>query len=198
MPNGFNFRVLVVDDEPSIRDISAALLGSRGYEVRTAADGFAALVELRRALPDIIISDLNMPNMSGFELLSVMRTRFPHIPVIAISSEYNGTAPPGLIADAYFDKAGYTPEQLFSRIAELLEQSPIRPHISRPDRAPVWIPRSNAGYVVLTCTECLRSFSVPDEEPRAEVRETHCVFCNASVRYLADVRPPPKKRPQAG
>ena len=43
------------------------------------------MIELRQSLPDMIISDLSMPNMSGFEFLSVVRRRFPHIPVIAIS-----------------------------------------------------------------------------------------------------------------
>jgi CheY-like chemotaxis protein len=54
-----------------------------GYEVRTSEDGFSALVQLRAALPDLIVSDLRMPNMSGFELLSIIRRRFPQIPVIA-------------------------------------------------------------------------------------------------------------------
>ncbi len=188
MPSGFSFRILVVDDEPSVRQVSSTLLQTKGYEVRTAADGFEALVELRRALPDVIISDLKMPNMSGFELLSVVRRRFPQIPVIAISGEYDGIAPEGLIADAFFTKAGYKPEQLFTRIAELLEQNPIRAHVTKPDRAPVWIPRNAEGYFVLTCTECLRSFSVPDEEATTkQLRDTHCVFCGAIVRYLADV-----------
>src|ERR1700751_3727884 len=66
---------------------SAKILERRGFEARTAADGFAALVELRRSPPDILISDLRMPNMNGFELLSVVRRRFAHIPVIAISGE---------------------------------------------------------------------------------------------------------------
>lgn len=100
MPNGFAFRILVVDDEPSIRTTAAAILSSKGYEVRTAAGGFAALAELRRALPDVFISDLTMPHMSGFELLSVIRRRFPQIAVIAMSGQYNGIPPTGLIADA--------------------------------------------------------------------------------------------------
>jgi len=50
------------------------------FEVRTSADGFAALVELRFALTHLIICDLRMPNMNGFALLSVVRRRFPHIP----------------------------------------------------------------------------------------------------------------------
>ena len=127
MPDGFAFRILVVDDEPTILTTSSAILGGKGFEVRTAKDGFAGLVELRRSLPDLIISDLRMPNMSGFELLSIVRRRFPHIPVIAISGEFNGNAPEGLIADAFFTKGQYTPEQMFQRIAELIEQSPMRP-----------------------------------------------------------------------
>ena len=187
---GFKFRVLVVDDEPSILQIAAALFASKGYEVLTAADGFEALVQLRQSLPDVIISDLSMPNMSGFELLSVVRRRFPHIPVIAMSGEYNGASPQGLIADAFFTKGHYTPEDLFTRIAELLE-SPIRPHLSKRDKAPVWIPKNDAGYLVVTCTECLRSFSVPDDA-EGEVREADCVFCDRKVCYLADVHKPRK------
>ncbi len=160
-------------------------------------DGFAALVELRRALPNIIITDLKMPNMSGFELLSIVRRRFPHIPVIAISGEYHGIQPEGLIADAFFSKAAYTPEQLFAKIADLLEQSPLRPHAGKPDHAPVWVPRNADGYFVVTCTQCLRSFSVPYEESAAELRQIQCLFCDATVRYLADTQVLRKKQPKA-
>jgi CheY-like chemotaxis protein len=185
--SGFSYRILVVDDEESIRSTSTAILTQLGYEVRTAADGFAALVELRRSPPDIIISDLRMPNMSGFEFLSVVRRRFPHIAVIAISGEYNGSEPAGLIADAFFTKGHYAPEQLFKEIAGLLEQSPLRPHVGKPDRAPVWVPKSNTGYIILTCLECLRSFSVPFDRSSAEPQETECAFCDAKVWYICDL-----------
>lgn len=195
MPDGFAFRVLVVDDEPTVLTTSSAVLQSKGYEVRTAEDGFAALAELKRSLPDLIISDLRMPNMSGFELLSVVRRRFPQIPVIAISGEFSGTAPEGLIADAFFGKGEYTPEQLFDKIADLLENSPLRPHIAKPDKAPVWIPKNEAGYIVVTCTECLRSFSLPDEATHSEVQEAHCIFCGSKVCFLADLKER-KKQPR--
>ena len=187
MPTGFNYRILVVDDEPAIPATSGAILQKKGYEVRTASDGFSALAELRRSLPDVIISDLRMPNMSGFELLSVVRRRFAHIPVIAISGEFNSVAPTGLIADAFLKKGDYTHEELFRKIAELLERIP-RPHIVRPDTAPVWTPRNNDGYFVVTCTDCLRSFSIPDEHSGAEIRETKCVFCDTTICYLADLK----------
>ena len=197
MGSGFNFRILVVDDEPSVRDVAAVLLSSKGYEVRTAQEGFAALVELRRALPDVIISDLKMPNMSGFELLSVVRRRFPQIPVIAISGEYTGIAPEGLLADAFLTKGDYTPDELFRRITDLLQQGPMRP-FARRDQTLVWIPRTDTGYYVVTCTECLRSFSVPEQEARGEMREANCIYCNRAVRYLAEVQRPAKKAKQGG
>lgn len=187
-PAGFAYRVLVVDDDPRVLHVSRLILEEKGYEVRTAADGFEALVELRRSPPDIIISDLKMANMSGFELLSIVRRRFPHIPVVAISGEFDGNTPGGLIADAFFTKAQYAPEELFRKIAELIEQSPLRPNVAKPDRSPVWIPRSATGYFVVTCTDCLRSFSVPNEEFKLgpEVRSTSCTFCGTNVCYLAD------------
>ena len=194
---GFDYRVLVVDDDLSVLQISALVLKERGFEVRTASDGFQALVELRRSSPDVIISDLTMPNMSGFELLSVVRRRFPQIPVIAISGEYSGDGPEGLIADAFFTKASYKPEELFHKIAALIQQSPIRPHLSKPDKAPVWVPRNEqSGYFVVTCTDCLRSFSVPEEEidRSSEVRKCTCLVCGTTIRYLADLRTIRKKQ----
>ena len=187
-PTGFAHRVLVVDDDPRALHVSRLVLEEKGYEVRTSTDGFEALVELRRSLPDVIISDLKMPNMSGFELLSIVRRRFPHIPVIAVSGEFYGDIPGGLIADAFFTKTQYAPEELFRKITELIEQSPLRPNVAKPDRAPVWIPRSATGYFVVTCTDCLRSFSVANEEFKLgqEVRSASCTFCGTQVCYLAD------------
>jgi CheY-like chemotaxis protein len=61
-------RVLIVDDEPAILEVTSALLASEGYDVSTAEDGVAAMEHLVDPLPDLVISDLCMPNMSGFEL----------------------------------------------------------------------------------------------------------------------------------
>ncbi len=150
--NDFQIRVLVVDDEPVVLETIAAMLQGKGYVVRTAEDGFAGLVMLRQTLPDIIISDLRMPNMSGFEFLSVVRRRFPHIPIIAISGEYiSALMPAGLLADKFLEKGAYTPQELFDTMRQLITESPIRPHAPKCDKAPLWIPRRNADYVVATC-----------------------------------------------
>ena len=98
----FRFRILVVDDDPSMREVARAILESGGYEVLTAADGLEGLHALSTSLPDLVISDLNMPRMSGFEFLAVIRERFPHIATIAIAGEYITVGNPcGILADAF-------------------------------------------------------------------------------------------------
>ena len=189
----FHYRILVVDDDEQIRHVSEQVLSQCGYEVRTANDGFEALALMRKALPDLIISDLNMPNMSGFELLSIVRRRFPQLPVIAITGEYSAlSGPEGLLTDALFHKGQYSPAQLFKEIQSLLEHSPIRPHLPKTDKAPVWIPR-NGSYVVLTCTDCLRSFSIPEEEAENGPRELRCLYCNTQIRFTLEARENPER-----
>ncbi len=183
--SGFNHRILVVDDEAAVRDTAKATLARQGYEIITAVDGFDALVQLRRSLPDLIISDLSMPNMSGFEFLSVVRKRFPHIPVIAISGAYNGGLG-GVIADAFFFKGQYRPEELFTKIREMIEAGPIRPYVPSPDHTPIWVPVNEQGYFVVTCTACLRSSSLEARESVTELRESECPFCGTVIRTLSD------------
>ncbi len=183
----FNYRLLVVDDEPCIRDLLQTSLSMRGYEVRVAKDGFDALAQMRGALPDLILTDLKMPNMSGFEFLSVVRRRFPQIPTIAISGEFEPAAEElGVLADAFLAKP-HAPKELFAKIAELLGDAPPRPAIKK-DRAPVWVPR-NGDYYVITCTDCLRSFSIPAEKSDRvlrELRTLECIFCDAQVQFIVE------------
>jgi len=84
----FRYRILVLDDDLAIRETAEQILGSEGYEVLTVADGLDGLHALSKSLPDVIISDLNMPQMSGFEFLAIVRKRFPHIATIAMSGEF--------------------------------------------------------------------------------------------------------------
>jgi len=108
---GFKYRILIVEDDVALLELGKALLETEGYEVLGAEDGFEGLSALKQSLPDIIISDLRMPNMNGFEFLSVVRRRFPTIPVIVISGEFSGlTVPESVLADAFFAKGEYQPK----------------------------------------------------------------------------------------
>ncbi|HYY70750.1 MAG TPA: response regulator [Terriglobales bacterium] len=186
----FHYRLLIIDDEPAIRELFQTLLSAQGYEVRVAKDGFDALAQMRGALPDLIVTDLKMPNMSGFEFLSVARRRFPQIPTIAISGEFHAPIETlGVLADAFFAKP-HASEELLVKIKDLLRDAPPRPAIKK-DRAPVWVPR-NGAYYVITCTECLRSFSIPAEKDgRAsrELRTLECIFCDAQVQFIVEGKP---------
>jgi CheY-like chemotaxis protein len=184
--SAFKHRVLIVDDEPDMLETQASVVRSFGYSVRTAADGFEALQILREVLPDIILTDLRMPNMSGFELLSIVRRRFPQISTIAISGEFILATMPIFLVDHYFQKGSYVPEQLQAKMKELIAASPIRAALARVEKAPLWIPSRVAEYIVVTCPECLRSSSIAESGNRGEVQQTDCIACGATISYLVD------------
>ena len=130
-------RVLVVDDEAANRELISDILADEGYDVVTAQDGLDALNQLAVPLPDVIISDLRMPRMSGVEFLAVVRRKYPDVPLIAISGEFEGNeVPPGVPADAYLPKGSYTFEQLRTTITELLSAPPSKPRSAIMDVGP--------------------------------------------------------------
>jgi len=97
--------VLVVDDKECIRVSMANLFEEFGYSVREAVDGHSALHQIRELNPDVLLSDLQMPGMSGRELLNNVRRLFPAIKVIATSGFYRGKeVPAGILADAFYPK----------------------------------------------------------------------------------------------
>jgi CheY-like chemotaxis protein len=103
LPLLFACRPPHVDDDEIICRLGTTILQSQGYEVLCAKDGFEGLAALKQSLPDVIISDLQMPKMNGFEFLSVVRKRFPQIPIIAISGEFSGRdLPESVLADGLF------------------------------------------------------------------------------------------------
>ena len=190
MSNPSKRQILVVDDDPSVRESVAMLLMSAGYDVVVAEDGFDALSQLRKTLPIVILSDLDMPSMSGFELLSVVRRRFPQILTVAMSGAYaGGELPFGVIADGFFAK-GSESKNLFRTLQELLLTAPARSSDHYRELAPVWIPRNGNDsqgmpYVVLTCAECLRAFPINVvEESTGKVLEIPCRFCPSTNKYI--------------
>jgi DNA-binding NtrC family response regulator len=98
-------RLLIVDDELAIRTTLSFVLAEIGYRVRTAEDGVSAMTAINDEVPDILLSDLNMPGMSGFELLAKVRRQFPATHTIAMSGAFCGNeVPSGVAADAFYQK----------------------------------------------------------------------------------------------
>lgn len=85
-------RILVVEDDASLRDLLRLHLSAAGYEVQVAADGIAAGYQVLKSPPDLIITDVQMPNMDGFEFVAALKadTSLPPIPVIFLTSVEDG------------------------------------------------------------------------------------------------------------
>jgi DNA-binding NtrC family response regulator len=132
-------KILVVDDEPEIRSLLAAVLQSKGYEVVTAADGEAALQQVPRERPAVILMDLTMPRMGGLDALPEIKRLDPEVPVIICTAHADlATAVRAMKLGAYdyltkpFDvellaltlERALERNQLRSRIDELKRQGP--------------------------------------------------------------------------
>ena len=80
--------VMVVDDSLTVRKITGRLLAREGYQVLLAKDGVEALEQMLDVVPDVMLVDIEMPRMDGFDLTRNIRadTRFKNIPIIMITS----------------------------------------------------------------------------------------------------------------
>ena len=77
--------ILVVEDEPSFRRTLAGYLADSGYRVTEAANGVEGLAAAQRELPAVVVTDLRMPLMDGFELMVRLRALYPGTPVIVLT-----------------------------------------------------------------------------------------------------------------
>jgi two-component system KDP operon response regulator KdpE len=115
--------VLVVDDEPQILRVIRASLPLRGYEVITAASGEEALDQIGKQVPDLIILDLVMPEMSGLDVCRRVR-EFSAVPIIVLSakgSESDKVAALDLGADDYVTKP-FGMDELLARVRAVLRR----------------------------------------------------------------------------
>lgn len=192
--------LLLVDDDVALLHLLSIILTHAGYDVRTAHDGFSALAAIRAEIPDILLSDLYMPGMSGFELLSVVRRRFPMIPVIAMSSAYSGPeVPAGIAADAFYEKA--TDLHALLGIVSGIHYLPDgKSTSSRSSVTPIWVPwkgdSSQDTSIVLTCPECMRTFPQVCTESEHIIREAKCLYCSTLIPYalVRTTNPPSTER----
>ncbi|WP_341939205.1 hybrid sensor histidine kinase/response regulator [Marinimicrobium sp. C2-29] len=118
--------VMVVDDSVTVRKVTGRFLEREGYRVITAKDGAEALLTLQDHIPDVMLLDIEMPRMDGFEVASNMRssTRLQDIPIIMITSrtgEKHRERAFNIGVDKYMGKP-YQEELLLNNIRELLEK----------------------------------------------------------------------------
>ncbi len=124
--------VLVVDDEPSFREALTVGLRREGFEVRTAADGRAALAEISESEPDLVLLDVMLPGMSGLDVCREIRkqSRVPLIMVTARGEEIDAVVGLEVGADDYVAKP-YRMRELVARMRAVLrraEGQPTEPH----------------------------------------------------------------------
>jgi DNA-binding response OmpR family regulator len=155
--------ILVVEDEPSIAEIVALYLERAGFSVRTAADGQEALDESARSLPDLIVLDLMLPGIDGYEVLRRLRTTSdtPVIMLTARKTEVDRIAGLELGADDYVVKP-FSAQELVSRVRAVLRRSHKR------DAVPAGEPLTFDG---LTIDASSRTVLVAGEEQRLTARE---------------------------
>ena len=156
---GLKASILIVEDEESVRASLAEILKVLGHRVRCAADGLAALVEINQEIPEILLSDLNMPGMSGFELLPLVRLQFPIVRVIAMSGAFCGQqVPDGVTADAFFPKGNGV-----AVLLKAIESLPFANRQSCEAPKPIWIQgnrhdTNGAGSVMIACPDSIKGF----------------------------------------
>jgi CheY-like chemotaxis protein len=120
-------RVLVVDDSIVVRDLIAEILSGAGYEVHTAENGRAALHVMDQNAPGLIVSDLEMPEMDGFQLLEAVRSRSATLPVILVtarSSTADRQRAASLGANAYVAKGEFEGSSLVNIVSRYYPGGP--------------------------------------------------------------------------
>jgi DNA-binding response OmpR family regulator len=118
-------RILVVDDEPMVRDVLARYLTADGFDVVAAADGQEALDRCAAAPPDLVVLDLMLPRVDGFEVFRRLReggARMPVIMVTARGEETDRVVGLELGADDYVTKP-FSPREVVARVRAVLRRA---------------------------------------------------------------------------
>jgi signal transduction histidine kinase/DNA-binding response OmpR family regulator len=123
-------RILVVDDDANIRELLTQEFVEAGYAVATAGDGHEALAEVRRSRPDLVVLDVMMPEMNGFDVAAVLRgdPQTADIPIVILSIVQDRERGFRLGVDRYLTKPIDT-DLLFREVGTLLEQRTSHKHV---------------------------------------------------------------------
>ena len=115
--------ILVVDDEEAIREVVSTMLESKGYRCSVAHNGRVAQDQIKRTTPDLVLSDMIMPEMDGIKLLEWMRQYDPDVPVIMVTAIHDiSTALEAIRRGAYdYILKPFEKDQLFLGVGRALQ-----------------------------------------------------------------------------
>ncbi len=119
-----NRHILLVDDDPQIRDVLRIALTKAGFDVTEAAEGAAAIATTHRAMPDLVVLDIGMPEMDGLEVCRRLR-KSSSVPILFLTAhgdEIDRVVGFELGADDYVSKP-FSPRELVARIRAILKRS---------------------------------------------------------------------------
>ena len=121
-----NARVLVVDDEPSIRKVLATQLSRRGHQVQSAEHGDAAIAHLEQAEVDVVVTDLKMPKRDGLSLVQWLQQQRPGLPTIVITAHGTVSSAVDALKAGAFDyiTKPFDQEELHATIQAALARTP--------------------------------------------------------------------------
>lgn len=116
--------ILTVDDSRVMRDMIKSVLESEGHTVLTASDGVEAMTVARHNKADLVLADINMPNMNGISLLGKLRhlEGYEYVPIVMVTTEaaeYKKTKSKSLGATGWLQKP-FTPDRLLAAVKKLL------------------------------------------------------------------------------
>jgi DNA-binding response OmpR family regulator len=141
-------RILVVDDEPNIREVVELYLRREGFEVEVTGDGASALDSIERKAPDLIVLDLMLPVMGGIQLTRALRNSQTNIPIIMLTAkgaEADRITGLEIGADDYVTKP-FSPKELVARVKAVLRRASDKPLVD-PQAQPVTI-----GHITINPT----------------------------------------------
>jgi CheY-like chemotaxis protein len=124
--------LLIVDDEPPLLRLLEFLFSRQGYQVRTAANGLEALEILQRERPSLIVLDVMMPRMDGYQVATAVRSNpeLADIPIVMLTAkaqEEDQERGMAVGVDTYVTKP-FEPERLTEIVAEYLTRTPVKNH----------------------------------------------------------------------
>lgn len=151
-------KVMVVEDDAALREIYSIRITAEGYEVVSAGDGEEALAVAVREKPDLILSDVMMPKISGFDMLDILRNtpetaNIKIIMMTALSSDDQRARGERLGADRYLVKSQVGIEDVVNAIHEVLGDKPVAAPTPAPATTPAPAPAPTPAPTIPTAPQ---------------------------------------------